>query len=83
MVSEGPLKGKFVFGDVPSGRLFFADLSESTHPVTKSWGVTFEGKEVSMKTLVNHDRVDLKFGVDAVKRLYIMSKTEGKVYRVK
>ena len=83
MVSEGPLNGKFVFGDVPSGRLFFADLSESPNPVTQSWGVTFEGKEVSMKTLVNHDRVDLKFGLDAAKKLYIMSKTEGKVYRVK
>jgi len=77
------LKGKFVFGDVPSGRLFFADLSELPNPVTQSWGVTFGGKEVSMKTLVNHDRVDLKFGLDATKKLYIMSKTEGKIYRVK
>jgi glucose/arabinose dehydrogenase len=83
LVSKGPLKGKFVFGDVPSGRLFFADLSESPNPVTKSWGVTFEGKEVSMKTVVNHDRVDLKFGLDADKNVYIMSKTEGKVYRMK
>lgn len=83
LVSEGPLKGKFVFGDVPSGRLFFADLGESSQPVTKSWGVKFEGKEVSMKTLVNHDRVDLKFGLDAKKRIYIMSKTEGKIYLVK
>lgn len=83
MVSKGPLKGKFVFGDVPSGRLFFADLTESPNPVTKSWGVTFERKEVSMKTVVNHDRVDLKFGLDADKNVYIMSKTEGKVYRMK
>jgi hypothetical protein len=83
MVSEGPLKGKFVFGDVPSGRLFYADLAQSPNPVTKSWGVKFEGKEVSMKTLVNHDRVDLKFGLDASGKIYIMSKTEGKVYRLK
>ena len=81
LVLEGPLKGKFVFGDIPSGRLFFADLSEK-NPVVKSWGVTFEGKEVSMQTLVNHDRVDLKFGIDAENRLYIMSKTEGKIYRL-
>lgn len=83
MVSEGPLKGKFVFGDVPSGRLFFADLNESPTPKVQTWGVTFEGKEVSMQTLVNHDRVDLKFGTDADKKVYIMSKTEGKVYRIK
>ncbi len=82
-VSEGLLKGKFVFGDIPSGRLFFADLNESPSPVVKSWGVTFEGKEISMKALVNHDRVDLKFGIDAEKNVYIMSKTEGKVYKIK
>ncbi|WP_111668860.1 PQQ-dependent sugar dehydrogenase [Algoriphagus litoralis] len=79
---SGPLKGKFVFGDIPSGRLFFADLSEA-EPVVKTWGVTFEGKEVSMQTLVNHDRVDLKFGIDAEKNVYIMSKTEGKIFRIK
>ncbi|RIW18236.1 cytochrome C [Algoriphagus lacus] len=83
LVSEGPLKGKFVFGDVPSGRLFFADLKDFPSPQVKTWGVRFEGKEVSMKTLVNHDRVDLKFGLDAEKNVYIMSKTEGKVYKFK
>ena len=83
LVSEGPLKGKFIFGDVPSGRLFFADLNESANPIIKTWGVRFGGQELSMKTLVNHDRVDLKFGLDADKNVYIMSKTEGKVYRMK
>jgi len=83
LVSDGPLKGKFVFGDVPTGRLFFADLNESESPSVKTWGVMFEGKEISMKTLVSHDRVDLKFGIDAENNVYIMSKTEGKVYRIK
>lgn len=79
----GPLKGKFIFGDIPSGRLFFADLNESSSPTVKTWGITFEGKEVSMQTLVNHNRVDLKFGIDAENNVYIMSKTEGKVYKIK
>ncbi len=83
VIPNGPLKGKFVFGDIPSGRLFFADLTETPSPVVKTWGVTFEGKEVSMQTLVNHDRVDLKFGIDGEKNVYIMSKTEGKIYRIK
>lgn len=78
----GPLKGKFIFGDIPSGRLFFADLNQA-NPIAQTWGITFEGKEVSMQTLINHDRVDLKFGIDAEKNVYIMSKTEGKIYRVK
>jgi glucose/arabinose dehydrogenase/mono/diheme cytochrome c family protein len=83
VMPSGPLKGKFVFGDVPSGRLFFADLSESPSPKVQTWGIIYEGKEVSMQTLVDHDRVDLKFGIDADKNVYIMSKTEGKIYRIK
>lgn len=82
VMQSGPLKSKFIFGDIPSGRLFFADLNEAV-PTVKTWGITFEGKELSMQTLVNHDRVDLKFGIDASKNVYIMSKTEGKIYRIK
>ena len=80
-VADGPLKGKFVFGDVPSGRLFFADLAEE-NAVTQTWGIRYQGKEMSLQELVGHDRVDLKFGRDAANTLYIMSKTNGGVYKV-
>jgi glucose/arabinose dehydrogenase/mono/diheme cytochrome c family protein len=82
MMPYGILKGKFIFGDIPSGRLFYADLNEAI-PTVKTWGIMFEGKEVSMQTLVNYDRVDLKFGIDGEDNVYIMSKTEGKIYRIK
>jgi hypothetical protein len=38
---------------------------------------------MSLKELVGQDRVDLKFGLDANKQLYVMSKTNGGVYKVK
>ena len=79
----GPLQGKFVFGDIPSGRLFFADLSESPNPMVQTWGVIHEGKEVNLKELFNTSRVDLKFGQDHTGQVYIMSKAEGKIYRIK
>ncbi|GMQ30151.1 PQQ-dependent sugar dehydrogenase [Algoriphagus confluentis] len=79
----GPLQGKFVFGDIPSGRLFFADLSESSNPLVQTWGVIHEGKEVNLKELFNTSRVDLKFGQDHSGLVYIMSKAEGKIYRIK
>jgi hypothetical protein len=81
VVSSGPLKGKFVFGDVPSGRLFFVDLAVE-NAVPQTWGIRYQGKEMSLKELVGLDRVDLKFGIDANKQLYVMSKTNGGVYRV-
>lgn len=77
----GPLKGKFIFGDILSGRLFFADLDDLNSGV-KSWGVIFEGKEISLLELCGGKRVDLKFGQDAEENIYIMSKTEGKIYKV-
>ncbi|MEB2779049.1 PQQ-dependent sugar dehydrogenase [Algoriphagus sp. C2-6-M1] len=79
----GPLKGKFVFGDILSGRLFFADLDDLENSGVKSWGVVFEGKEISLLELCGGQRVDLKFGQDAEGNVYIMSKTEGKIYKIK
>jgi hypothetical protein len=37
---------------------------------------------MSLKELVGQDRVDLKFGIDANKQLYLMSKTNGRVYKI-
>ena len=81
VVNSGPLQGKFVFGDVPSGRLFFVDLNVDNSQA-QTWGIRYQGKEMSLKELVGQDRVDLKFGLDAKKQLYLMSKTNGAVYRV-
>jgi hypothetical protein len=38
---------------------------------------------MTLKELVGQDRVDLKFGLDAKKQLYLMSKTNGAVYKIK
>jgi len=78
---EGKLKGNFVFGDIPTGRLFFADLNQKPSPEVKSLKVIFEGKETTMEELVG-GRVDLKFGIDAEKQVYIMSKNQGKIYKI-
>lgn len=80
-IVEGMLKGNFVFGDIPTGRLFFADLNEKPSPEVKSLKVIFEGKETTMKQLVE-GRVDLKFGIDAENQVYIMSKNQGKIYKI-
>ncbi|WPR75058.1 PQQ-dependent sugar dehydrogenase [Algoriphagus sp. NG3] len=79
----GPLQGMFVFGDILSGRLFFTDLDDVDNIGVKSWGVIFEGKEISLLELCGGQRVDLKFGQDAEGNVYVMSKTEGKIYKMK
>jgi hypothetical protein len=78
---EGKLKGHFVFGDIPTGRLFFADLNQKPNPEVKSMKIIFEGKETTMQELVG-GRVDLKFGIDAEKQVYIMSRNQGKIFKI-
>ncbi|PZX59915.1 cytochrome c [Algoriphagus ratkowskyi] len=79
----GELKGKFIFGDILSGRLFFSDLKDLGNMQVQSWGVMFEGNIMTLREVVKNDRVDLKFGKDAQNNIYIMCKTEGKIYKIK
>jgi len=79
----GKLKGKFIFGDILSGRLLYTDLNDLGKMKVQSWKVIFEGKEMTLRELVRNDRVDLKFGHDAANNIYIMNKTEGKIYKIK
>lgn len=83
IMPSGSLQGKFVFGDILSGRLFFADLYNLENSGVESWGVTYQGKEISLLELCGGQRVDLKFGQDASGQVYFMSKTEGKIYTMK
>lgn len=82
-IQRGPHKGKFLFGDVPSGRLLISDLSDHQNIKVQSWGIRYQGKEMSLKELCGNDRVDLKFGQDKSGELYLMTKADGKVYRIK
>lgn len=81
-VKSGLLKGKWIFGDVPSGKLFFADLDESNSPEVKRWHVSLNGLRLDLRELCGNGRVDLKFGQDATGQLYLMTKADGKIYKI-
>jgi hypothetical protein len=81
-IPYGQLEGKFIFGDILSGRLLFADLQDLGNMKVQSLKVVFEGKEMTLRELVQNDRVDLKFGKDSANNIYIMSKTNGKIYKI-
>lgn len=82
-VKSGSNAGKFLFGDIPSGRLLMADLSDWNNIKVESWGVKFEGKEIGLVELCGSPRVDLKFGQDKSGQLYLMTKADGKIYKIK
>ena len=79
------LKGKFLFGDILQGRLFYtdvADLEQGRQAIVKEWKVSLNGSTKSLKEICGNKRVDLHFGRDSDGELYIMTKTDGKLYKL-
>ncbi len=80
------LKGKFLFGDIASGRLFYieiADIKLGRQTAIKEWKFSISGTQKTFKELTgNSDRVDMHFGRDAQGELYILTKPDGKVYKL-
>ena len=79
------LQGKYVFGDIPRGRLFCAEVAAmqlgEQAPVYEL-SVATDGKKTDLETLTQSKRVDLRLGTDSAGELYIFTKSNGKVYRV-
>ncbi len=78
------LLGKYFFGDITSGRLFYINLSEvqlGKQVEIKEWQVSFEGEVISLKDLCKNKRVDLRFGRDSLGELYLFTKPDGKIYQ--
>ena len=79
------LKGKYLFGDIPSGRLFYIDVANiqqgQTTPI-KEWKLTLNTKPETLRNLCGSDRIDLHFGIDAKGEMYILTKADGKVYQI-
>ncbi|MBN9385837.1 MAG: PQQ-dependent sugar dehydrogenase [Chitinophagaceae bacterium] len=79
------LRGKFLFGDVVNGRLFCFDMKDVVQgkPVpVKEWHISVDGRPVNLLGLCDGVRADLRFGRDRAGEMYIMTKTDGKVYKM-
>lgn len=79
------LKGKYLFGDIPTGRLFYidiADIKQGRQATIKEWKISINGLQKTLAELCGSERVDLHFGRDAKGELYILTKPDGKVYKL-
>lgn len=79
------LAGKYVFGDIATGKLFFVnvnDLKPGRQATIKKWNITLNGKPTTLVQLCGNTRVELRFGMDSKGELYILTKADGKVYRL-
>lgn len=79
------LKGKYIFGDIVRGRLFYINMDD-IHPGSQApvyeWNISWGGAQTDLMTLCGATRVDLRFGKDANGDLYILTKADGKIYRL-
>jgi len=79
------LKGKYIFGDIPRGKLFYAEVDEmelgQQAPVYQL-NIEAEGQPTDLETLTQNRRVDLRLGQDGEGELYIFTKADGVLYKV-
>ncbi len=82
------LHGKYIFGDIKTGRLFYIDVdrivSDGVPSKIHELTLTRDGKTVSLFELVetDNDRVDLRIGQDEVGEIYILTKQDGMVRKL-
>ncbi|MEQ6120151.1 PQQ-dependent sugar dehydrogenase [Reichenbachiella sp. MALMAid0571] len=80
--NESPLNGKYIFGDIPTGKFFVSDLSV-TNPEIQKLDVSFKNQVTDWHTLSGSRRVDLRFGKGCNGEVYIYTKADGKIYKIK
>ncbi|HLL65727.1 MAG TPA: PQQ-dependent sugar dehydrogenase [Micromonosporaceae bacterium] len=81
------LRGKYVFGDLVDGRVFYTNERDMRRgrPMARLYELKIfdrTGTRVTMPHLAGDARVDLRFGTDRAGELYLLSKANGKVWKV-
>lgn len=79
------LAGKYIFGEIVRGRVFYVNLSEikeGAQATIHEFPLRLEGQPTSLKELSNANKVDLRIGQDAAGELYLMTKSDGMMYKV-
>ncbi|GAA5108681.1 hypothetical protein GCM10023339_07970 [Alloalcanivorax gelatiniphagus] len=82
------LKGKYVFGDLVKGEVYYATASQLRDDSDREATVhelqlyDTSGTRMRMSDFVGDGRVDLRFGTDADRSLYLLAKANGKIWKV-
>jgi glucose/arabinose dehydrogenase/cytochrome c2 len=79
------LKGKIIFGDIPSGRIFYIenkDVQQGKLAVVKELHIAVNNNPTTLAKACGNARVELRLGEDAKGALYILTKADGKIYKL-
>lgn len=79
------LTGKYIFGDILKGRLFYAEESQMKAGKAidfKELGIALKGKETTLLEMTNSGHAKLRLGQDYNGDIYLFSMNDGKVYKL-
>ncbi len=79
------LRGKYLFGDIVNGRVFYVDanqLKPGQQAVIHELDIDVAGKSTTFQDLCGAKKTDLRFGVGPGQELYLFTKTDGKIYQI-
>jgi hypothetical protein len=79
------LTGKYIFGDILKGRLFYADESkmEAGKAIDfKELRISLNGKENTLLEMTNSGHAKLRLGQDHNGDIYLFSMNDAKVYKL-
>lgn len=83
-VSKGKLfQDEYIFGDLATGKVYRSDLTSSETPKIEQLQLKFQNKETSLNEMSGSSRADLKFGSDCDGGIYIFTKADGKLYKLR
>lgn len=58
------------------------DLKLGRQATIKKWNLSFNGVPTTLAQLCGNPRVEMRFGSDSKDELYILTKVDGKVYKL-
>ena len=78
------LRGKYIFGDIVNGRLFYMNMgAELTNQTIYELNLVRDGAATTIKTLAGAKRAHLRIGYDdRTGDLFILTKDDGMLRRV-
>jgi glucose/arabinose dehydrogenase len=79
------LKGKYIFGEVVRGRVFYiniAEIIEGKQAAIHEFPLNIDGKITTLKETTQQGKVDFRIGQDANGEPYIFTKSDGMMYKV-
>jgi glucose/arabinose dehydrogenase/mono/diheme cytochrome c family protein len=79
------LTGKYIFGDIVSGRVFFVESSQlhlGKQAPIREFTLQVAGKTANLQELSKSKKTDLRFGLGLNQDFYVYTKADGRIYKI-